>query len=1273
MTSSAPRDAKSAIGYLHKKSRFYGWSKHIFLLNEHGLAQLSTERQPQSAKDQSLIRLSRDCVIGPTAGINLKHVLALKHKQFVGISDIAHVASQNRRELVVTSTTGILVLRAQSAAERDLWLEALQGVIQSSDVANVSAVAVSEVYSSSDSPVIDTESQTHLSAATASVPREEPPFLLELTLASDLAEHSGPCRLELDCVDNEVKPELNAISWLPSITSFANTALADVPIDNLANNAHCTLPSTLTDTGNICLDPYTSPELNTETEAAQHEQLSNSKGNRKPDQSYINMDAESFDADKFFDDKDSVSDASPSTDLPLAAGSKSELPLGGNTLNAQPGNNGTALEMPLSSLNQPLQYMGITSSPIGTDDAAFGDMFSGFLGKLAVASRESLQNHVATKQQGADAHGTVTLETRGPGNTSNVPSLQPRGGVDYKDDITSNVSLSEESVKHTLANALEETAVSLHILPDATIASNVVKPAAVLDSSVSDITALLMNNISLPDFSVLLGAPAEEASSTPTQAVTFDSQDDKPLLQVATEQADNNASDLPPKPSAKVLDPPGQYGLGGQSMEKLKSVVLSKGLNAVHKTHLDEPPGFQMSLLSKYSDSLNSSRALLSGVGRVGRPKTMHDWQANTTKANTERGMGRAAAIVQYEAAGPTNTGVSKMVRGQLTKEIIEKETERKPAVRRVRRTKSEIKVPPLKAIRLKLNGSIVGSRVAANSSQAAASGGLKYIVKDGRIEGVSGKNESRASLAQLKGRASQMPQAGGLAGSGSDAQPGSNGLGEFSEIQKRLKQVEEQKRQQQQARMLDKDASDGVRISDLIENRQDRPLAVQLEERRRVQIAKQQALMNQQLEQQRMQLEVQRLNMEQQQKHEQFKRQSLCPDAMSTNCMSTVSASQPYAANGWHEYGGSDSYTNQWIHSQSPYGGAPSTASAHAHPSYCYQQPSRPTTPLSAYDHNMAWTQQPRAAGRRFSQYTQNTAPSIQSVDAPACVGRSFSTTNPRRQAGAAFVKPSQAAHSEHSAGSTESWQSHVAHSTRTSIHANTDPLKGGSVFIAPPTLNAAAKRSSSFGYTDPRRNAGSRAGSHDMRFQAMHVENAPPVPPIPQHIAGANMQYAYATPAQGPPAYMQAAPHPGYYQQPPAPYRHWPAPPAHVYSAYAQSHPEYYQPVIDMQRVQRKRTEMAAKIPSLLQQLNHAQVSGIMPGGNADKQPYAKGAYQNASVPQVVRESSGAHYLGDGNTLLIDRVHESEKTKRAFLKKVRHNYTGIGGNAAPAPVFMH
>ncbi|KAJ2717487.1 hypothetical protein H4R23_005301 [Coemansia sp. Cherry 401B] len=670
-------------------------------------------------------------------------------------------------------------------------------------------------------------------------------------------------------------------------------------------------------------------------------------------------------------------------------------------------------------------------------------------------------------------------------------------------------------------------------------------------------------------------------------------------------------------------------------MDKLKSVASSVGLRAAHKAQLDDPPGFQTSLLAKYSDSLNASRALLSSVNRVGRPKTMHDWQANTSKANAERGMKQTAAIVQYESAGPTNTGVSKVVRGQLTKEIIQKEADRKPAVRRVRRAKSESKVLPLKAIRLKLDGSIAGSRVAANDSQAGSSRGLKYMVKDGRIEGVTGHNGSRGSLALAASQATP----------GDGASPNSDGVSEFSEIQKRLKQAEEHKRQLQQARLLDKDASDGVCIADIIENRQDIPLAQQLEERRRMQAAKQQALLNQQLEQQRAQLETQRMNMEQQQQYEQFKRQSLCPDVKSIHRMSTISASQPGAPNGWHEPGG-DNYLHHWTHDPASYGRvAPSMASANMHsssmqpPSFGYQQQSRPTTPISVYDPSVAWVQQPvpyqpppppqqqqqqRFAGRPYSHYVQTATSSTQSADVSArIVGRSVSTGNPRRQAGAAFVKSarpaSRAGQSEHSNASTDSWQSRVAHSTKTSVHANSDPLRDGSVFIASPTMSAAvAKRSSSFGYAESRRSTASRPGSQTARFcNPQPMENAPP--------------------------------YPGY------------------------NHHHQQQPGITTPQMQRKRTEMTAKVPSLLQQLNQAQVSGIMPGRIYDRPSYTKGSYQNANVPQIVRETTGAHYLGDGNTLLIDRVHESEKTRRAFLKKVSRNYTGVGGDTAPTPVFMH
>ncbi|KAJ2826074.1 hypothetical protein IWW50_002549 [Coemansia erecta] len=1304
MTSTAPGDTKGAIGYLQKKSRFYGWSKHVFLLNQQGLAQLSTERQPRSAKDQPSIRLSRDLVIGAAAGINLKHALSLKHKQFVGLSDIAHFAGQSTRELAVTSTAGILVLRAQSAAERDLWLEALQRVTQSVANANASAVAVSEVQSSPPSPIPDAESpiptRAYSLAAASHVSREEQLYLLELTLASESEGQPDSGRLELGFIAPECNAEpASTMGWLPSIASFADPVSTEAPLSNAATDTPNALPDTQPDAEKLCLGPYTLPASDPETEPAQHDQSSaQDKFSRNSEKAYINMNAESFDADRFFDDNDSVAEVPPSIEPPLGAGSRSELPLtdGAPNVQAAISNGDVASALLIPSLAQPSQYKGIPPSQIGTDDAAFGDMFGDFLGTFNFASRERLHDHAMVEQQGADARGIAKLETNNAsGASGNFPSIQPRGEDmrDSHDDSSSsiNIPLGVASGKPNQDVVPAEVASGGQNAHSAVaVAANVTEPTTVINSSIADIATSFLDNVGLPNFSTLLSAADDVSRSAPPEADDDVAQDDKPLLRVAAEKAGGSTGSPELKPPAKVLDPPGQYGLGGQSMDKLKSTVSPGGLRAAHRAQLDDPPGFQMSLLSKYSDSLNSSRALLSNVSRVGRPKTMHDWQANTTKANTERGMGRAAAIVQYKATEPANTGVSKVVRGQLTKDIIQKEADRKPAVRRVRRAKSETKVPTLKAIRLKLDGSIVGSHVAANSSQASASRGLKYMVKDGRIEGAANTNGSRVSLAQAKGRTTQASHAAGVGGMGSGTQSNTDALGEFGEIQKRLRQAEEQKQLLQRARLLDKDASDGVRIADLIENRQDRPLAVQLEERRQMQVAKQQALMNQQLEQQRMQLEVQRLNMEQQQKYEQFKRQSLCPDTKSAHRMSTVSATQPCATNGWPAYGGSTSYTNQWVHSQNVYSSAvPSTSSfAHQHPSLCYQQPSRPVTPVSSYDPSMAWAQQQQqqqhhAPGRSFSQYTQTTAPSVQRVDAPArAVARSFSAGNPRRQAGTAFVNQarpvSRAALSEHSAASSGSWQSHVAHSTRTSIHAKTDPLMGGSVFVASPTLSAAvAKRTSSFGYADSRRSISSRPESQDARVQTMYAaENMPPVPPIPQHVPGGNMHYAYpASPAQGLPLYMQPAQHANYsYQQPPAQYGNWAAPPANAWNPpHAQNHAEcHYQPGVDPQLIQRKRTEMTAKVPSLLQQLGQAQVSGIMPGRMADKPTYTQGAYQNANVPQVVRETSGAHYLGNGNTLLIDRVHESEKTKRAFLKKVSRNYTGVGGDSAPTPVFM-
>ncbi|KAJ2852419.1 hypothetical protein IWW36_000306 [Coemansia brasiliensis] len=1285
MANLAPVDMVGAIGFLQKKSRFYGWSKHVFLLNQCGLAQLSTERQSRSAKPVHC--LSPDVVIGSLNGIDLKYALAFKHKNFINLSDMAYIAGQGSRELAITATSNIIVLRAQTTHERNQWLDTLQQAVQCADKqGRVDTDQISHVEETEGPSNSISHKKSPAQSSKTTKPDDMQPLLLELTLASDSSDKHITRDLGLGAADARDNTDpASAMGWLPSMSNLVDPAAVPKGSIDISANGDIQLQA-LSNDGTYM--PPASNSLN-ETKLDDSDRVDNSR------KVYVDMDAASFDADRFFEEGDNEDSADvddlPSAGVLVGAGSKSELPL----TSSKSSHSAKIVGSPnLTLLGQGQPNLGLGSA--AGSQAAFGDFFGNFLSTLTQPSQDLVSSHAEMKQSNILVHGAETLSMRGATSTySMLP--QASGNRAYtNDDIggsssssSSNVPLGVLGAQHVSSGASLGTSNIQKSLQNDAVTSNVAEPSVVLNSSIADIATSLLDTIGLSDYSTLLNNPSD---SSGTNHGSADLNGKKPP-QIASNNDHENLESSTLKPSAKSLDPPGQYSLGSQSIYKLKSAVSSNGLRAENKMRLDDPPGLQTALLAKYSDSLNSSRALLSSTGGIGKPKTMHDWQANTNKANAERGMERTAPIVQYHAAKPTDNGISKVVRGHLTKEIIQKEAERKPAVRRIRRTKSDTKVPPLKAIRLKLNGSIVSSQAA--ESKEPSSRGLGYVVKDGRIESLASQNGLRASLPQSS---SQDKHGDDNGNSSSQASP--DALSEFSEIQRRLKQAEQHKRQLQQARMLDKNASDGVCIADILETRQDIPLAVQLEERRRVQAAKQQALLNQQIQQQRIQMDIQRQNMEQQQKYEQFKRQSLCPpDIKSGNRMSTISVSQPYTTNGWSE-NGSNGLTSQ---PQINYSGSGYVPGANSRPYSMYQssihypqqQPSRPTTPISVYEPHMAWNyqqQQQHGTRRPLSQHTQGAIPSTQSVDSPArTVNRSYSTTTPRRQAGSAFVKSERPyAKSEHSDASTESWQSHVAHSTRTSLHANTDSLKNGSVFIPSPTQSAAvSKRSSSFGYGESRRSASSQPDMQTNRFHPMHARGSvPPVPPIPQHIASGAMPYPAYSQYGPPPAYMQPVPQgvPGY-PQPPMPHGQWGAPPipsAHSwnspYPPAAAPYPyqgyggyDVQQSTIEAQRIQRKRTEMAAKIPSLLQQLNEAQVTGIMPGQSQEKPAYSKGGYQNANVPKIIRENSGAHYLGNGNTLLIDRVHESEKTKRAFLKKVSRNYTGVGGDTAPTPVFMH
>ncbi|KAJ1874063.1 hypothetical protein LPJ55_001766 [Coemansia sp. RSA 990] len=1283
MSDLAPMDMVGAIGFLQKKSRFYGWSRHAFLLDRNGLAQLSTEHQSRPAKPVSC--LSSDVVIGSSNGIDLERALAFKHKNFIGLSDMAYVAAQGSRELAITTASNVVVLRAQSSHERDQWIGALQQAMHCADKqCNASADQIPHVEEAEDASISISRHGSLAQSPTPTKPGDTQPFLLELALDSDSANNRTAGDLDLGIAGtNNVGPD-NTMVWLPSMSNLVDPAAApNVPTSTSAGDS-IQLQALSND------QPPASAASSSFSEAKPNTTQADLTCKRV----CVDMDAASFDADRFFEEGDN-DDCANTDDLPSAgalvgACSKSELPLAiSKSSHSTKGASGPNLT--LLGQDQPNLALGSAAD----SQAAFGDFFGNFLNTLVQPSQDPVPSHAEMRLSKMLAHDAETLSLRGATSTYSVlPQANDKQAHTSNNaggsSSSSNIPLGVLGTQHASSRVSLGTSGIRKLPPNDAVAPNVAESPIVLNSSIADIATSLLDTIGLNDYSALLSNPPDKSGA---DCKPIDANEEKSLQ--ASSSTHGNLVSTAPKPPTKALDPPGQYSLGSQSIYKLKSAVSSRGLRAENKMRLDDPPGLQTTLLAKYSDSLNSSRALLSSAGGIGKPKTMHDWQANTTKANAERGMERTAPIVQYHAAKPADSGVTKVIRGHLVKDIIQKEAERKPAVRRIRRTKSDTKVPPLKAIRLKLNGSIVSSK--ATESKEPSSRGLGYFVKDGRIESLAAQNGLCTSATQ----SSNPDEHSGDNGS-SQASP--DALSEFSEIQRRLKQAEQHKQQLQQARMLDKNASDGICIGEILETRKDIPLAVQLEERRRVQTAKQQALLNQQLQQQRIQMEIQRQNIEQQQKYEQFKRQSLCPpDVKSSNRMSTISVSQPYP-NAWPENGGGGNILA--AQNQPSYSGFGCVPGANPRPYSMYQppthypqqQPPRPTTPMSVYEPHMAWNyqqpQQPQHGARSpLSHHAQETGASTQSTDPPArAMNRSYSATIARRQAGSAFVKSERPyAKSEHSDASTESWQSHVAHSTRTSLHANTDSLKNGSVFIPSPTQSAAvSKRSSSFGYAESRRSALSQPDMQTNRFHPMYARgNVPPVPPIPQHIAAGAMPYPAHSQHGPPPAYMQQVPQgaPGY-PQPPVPYGQWGVPPMHSHSwnsPYPQAPaagPCPYQgygsydrqhSTIEAQRIHRKRTEMAAKVPSLLQQLNEAQITGVMPGQSQEKPGYSKGAYQNANVPKIIRENSGAHYLGNGNTLLIDQVHESEKTKRAFLKKVSRNYTGVGGDTAPTPVFMH
>ncbi|KAJ2345430.1 hypothetical protein GGH92_004055 [Coemansia sp. RSA 2673] len=1258
---------KSATGFLQKKNRFYGWNKCLFLLDLHGLALLSSDslfRASGNGQRNSELPFQ---VIGNVGGYDLRQVARMRPKQLIEPSDMSSVTVQNTKDIVVvTKSSGTLVLRAQTSADRNAWLLSIQSTIADC------ATRLADMPKLHGDPGIAV-----CPSPTVVVPRAAP-YIPTWTMSSSSVDGSIANKLKLGLSGLELGLHSSVEAEVPiqdpksaKVSSFSDGTAIQLPLSAVSSPGSLKSPLGLED----------------------------------------------FDASAFFTDVDGDSGDLPPSAVTSVARSKSTqnnhtrnftVSPQAETLAASPALPKAAPVAPLVRPAPPTTTSsvlvptgGVLAEPGSMD---FGSMFDFLLEpraeSVSVHAAAPLRPVVPSLQKGPEALAVSPQtpqrprqgETLAQGPHPPLATKQPEVPVMAAATVFSGFDSSDMRPQNVenVGYPLQSTEPVTSLIPTRGLASAIAterptEPVVVLTSSVADYAGSILDNMGLAEWSRLLEpAPEYPGQSQITNALNpnqVTQNGDPGVLAASQQQVASGKGAEKQALAAKLLNSPEHHRLGGRNAELGKSSATIGGLGAKRLTFDGSAvglSGIQTALLSKYSDSLSSSRSVLPGIGRAGRPKSTYDWRTKTGRLDGQHIGEPSATLIQYAPVEPANTGISKVIRGQIAKDIIQKEADSRPVVRRMRRVKSEAKVAPLKSIRLRLDGSTVGGNTSISHARGSAKRGMSYIVKDGLIRDAGGRSEPRLGASQTS-----------VARAEDSKNPNTDVFSEFNEIQERLRMAEEHKRQQQRANITDREGADNVRIADIIENRQDIPLAAQLEERRKMQLAKQQALIQQQLAQQHQQMEQQRAFLEQQHQYQLFKRQSLHPSLNSASHISLGAAAYAGQQGGWQGYSGG-SYADQWVQQQTACGSATPTPGQFQSPRHRAYQNGQPVASVSEA--------------------------SYQSVDIYGrTLGRS-STTNARLQPGAALykhVRPSSAAaqslHSQQSRGSSESWQSRAAPSMSAGVpaRANTEINFDGSDCSVSPKSSAMPppRRTLSFGLSGKHRPVSLRPGSLPTRQRAkgFAMGRAPPVPPLPQAGAAAgpgnraSLQEYACPPPHGPPGYMPVpvvdqGGH-GYRQQahssqwaasqsraPGWVPQHGPLPPSQAvlsrHSAYLNGYSKQEseaQMLANMHKISQKRTEMAANTPSLLQRLDNARTSGLLPGRHIEKQGYSQGAYQNQSATRQIREASSAQYLGNGNTLLIDRVYESEKSRSAFLKKISRTYTGIGGDVAPATTFTH
>ncbi|KAJ2473566.1 hypothetical protein GGI02_000753 [Coemansia sp. RSA 2322] len=1348
MAGDSDFGVSGAIGFLQKKNRFYGWNKCLLRLDLHGLALLSPELMLRTKAYNAASPLPQLRAIGDIDAVDVAQAIYAEPKQLFSLQVISSVSAQGSKDIsVATLSSGTLMLRAQTTEDRSTWL----CLIQSAVASNALPISKNPLSFASESEPIRDQGPATRQKSAGTIP-QAPPYIPTCTIMSCSAD--GLVKKAMSLSSGKLKTRIDNGGGNTTF-SAPSTQLAT----NTPNELHCntalaqtvdpfTPEPPLADGGSkLELDDFdaslffndaeSSPEI---LALAAHQLASVASTTQSKDM--LHSRPHNFTANPRV-----------GTAAALPTASSEQLPAVPNSTLIAEAATATKPDVSHASMaSANHSTLAIVDGTLGMPGSIdFGSIFDCILEPCisptpnhAVTPVHSLATAIQTMsttlatpqppqilwQGGPSASGEKQLRSTSQRQpiTAATPATKALQRIKTDNDDERPLGMATGSYKanqaestHCYAHASDLAGLNAASICNAASSTyfRSEEPGVVLTSSVVDFTGSILDNIGLADWSHVLGlAPM---SHEPTQLVTAPASNQTGPPDGSATLITENANKEQPGPEPKLLNSPDHHRLGSRTIEQCRSGANISGHGAGSRHQRQDGGGLseaQAALLAKYSDSLSTSRSQLPNVGRASRPKPTHNWRTKTGGSDGRHIGERSATLVQYAPAEPVNTGVSKVIRGQLAKDIIQKEADDRPAVRRMRRVKSDIKVLPLKSIRLRLDGSVVGSHASISQTQSKIGRGSQYIVRDGHIEDASGRRGLRSMLTMSQQRLSAGQAAN--SGPGIAKSPNIDVFGEFNEIQARLRVAEDFKRQQQRAQLSDKEGADNVRIADIIENRQDIPLAAQLDERRKMQLAKQQVLEQQQLAQQKQLLEQQQQYVEQQRQHQLFKRQSLHPSLNSVSQMSISAVPHSGVSGGWTGYGGvggSDAFSDQWMCQQSAHADAISLVQPRQLHRLHQQAQSvssiqRPATAFIC-DSNAAWVQQ-RSGAVLLGNSTRLSELSCQSVDQ---YGRSLGgppTTDARSQPGAGFIvhkRPaSVAAQSLHSDASSGSWQSRANGSKVPSARATTELNYNGSEHAMSPSFSTIApRRTSSYGYADHQRSASLRPGSLPARRRDARrdMKNVPPVPPLPYNggVVPENRHphgvYPF-TSVQGPPEYVPLPVQGGhtYHQQAysdqwPAGVpqaqgwstQHGPLPPTQaVLARHGGYVPGYagggggYPPqasnsqvLADMHKLSRKRTEMAANTPSLLQRLDNARTSGILPGRQVEKLGYSHGAYQNFNASRLIREGSSRQYLGDGSTLLIDRLHESEKSRSAFLKKISRSYTGIGGDVAPATTFTH